>query len=129
MRPARSLLTTLAIAWWSLVPGAPAQAGPGPTEIAAIEATAPLENPSEDAVKAAIAAAVQKAARGAAAMGLPWLKIQSAYVRPGFVGVHVFAMATPPDEQMPEQQPGPGREPEPRGTLPDSSDEPPKIRL
>jgi hypothetical protein len=45
--------------------------------MAAIEATAPLDDasPSDEAVKAAIAAAVQKAARGAIAMGLPWIRL------------------------------------------------------
>jgi hypothetical protein len=73
-----------------------------PGETAAIEATAPLEDasPSDEAVKAAIAAALQKAARGAIAMGLPWLHIQAAYVRPGYVGVQVLATARPSDDEL-----------------------------
>jgi hypothetical protein len=75
----------------------PAPAAITPGEMAAIEATAPLDDasPSDEAVKAAIAAAVQKAARGAIAMGLPWIHIQAAYVRSGYVGVQVLATARP----------------------------------
>jgi hypothetical protein len=53
----------------------PGPAAISPREVAAIEATAPLDDPtpSAEVVKAAIAAAVAKAARGAIAMGLPWL--------------------------------------------------------
>jgi hypothetical protein len=80
-----------------IVDGARA-AEPAPIEMAAIEATAPLEDISEEAVKAAITTAVQKAARGALAMGLPWLQVQSAYVRFGYVGVHVVAMTKPPHD-------------------------------
>jgi hypothetical protein len=79
----------------------PAPAAITPGEMAAIEATAPLDDasPSDEAVKAAIAAAFQKAARGAIAMGLPWLHIQAAYVRPGYVGVQVLATARPSDDE------------------------------
>jgi hypothetical protein len=75
--------------------------------MAAIEATAPLDDasPSDEAVKAAIATAVQKAARGAIAMGLPWLHIQAAYVRPGYVGVQVLATARPSDDER-DARPG-----------------------
>ena len=78
-----------------------------PGEMAAIEATAPLDDPSpsDEAVKEAIAIAVQKAARGAVAMGLPWIHVRTAYVRPGYVGVQVLATAaaapTPsPDDEL-----------------------------
>ena len=52
--------------------------------------------PSEAGVKAAITHAVQKAARGALAMGFTWLHVQNAYVRPGYVGVQVVAMTRAP---------------------------------
>ena len=84
-----------------LMPSA-AVSGPNPREMAAIEATAPLDgaSPSDEAVKAAVAAAVQKAARGAIAMGLPWVHVQAAYVRPGYVAVQVIAVATPSDDAL-----------------------------
>lgn len=100
-------------------------AEPAPTEMAAIEATAPLEDVSEEAVKAAITTAVQKAARGALAMGLPWLQVQSAYVRSGYVGVHVVAMTKPPQgSEAPESNVAPDEprdEREPAERAPDAA--------
>jgi len=94
------------------------------SQVAAIEATAPLEDPSEGAVKNAIATAVQTAARGALAMGLPWLRIQAAYVREGYVGVQVFAMAKPPDEGSAEsgEQRGEGPQDQPKNDDPKEGD-------
>src|SRR5262249_60708711 len=106
------------------LPSSAAMAAPlaiTPGEIAAIEATAPLNDPSpsDEAVREAIAIAVQKAARGAVAMGLPWVHVRGAYVRPGYVGVQVLATAaaapTPSPGDEPEGQPG---EPEDRGSTP-----------
>jgi len=86
-----------------LMPSAavPGPAAINPREMAAIEATAPLDDPtpSAETVKAAIAAAVEKAARGAIAMGLPWLHVQSAYIRPGYVAVQVLAVARPLNDE------------------------------
>jgi len=103
-----------------LTPSAATAAPPAITEMAAIEATAPLDpSPSDEAVREAIAIAVQKAARGAVAMGLPWVHVRRAYVRPGYVGVQVLATAaaapTPSPGDEPERQPG---EPEDRGSTP-----------
>jgi hypothetical protein len=86
--------------------------------MAAIEATAPLDDPapSQEAVKAAIAVAVQKAARGAIAMGLPWLHVQAAYVRPGYVGVQVLAVAKPLDDEPDARPDDPGSTPPDSGT-------------
>jgi hypothetical protein len=84
----------------------PASAQSGPTQVAAIETTAPLDDQSDGAVKHAIATAVQTAAKGALAMGLPWVRVQSAYVREGYVGVQVFAMAQPPEEMKSEGNEG-----------------------
>lgn len=96
MRPRVAVLPLLAFALAILLGPTPAVlASP---DVAAIEATAPLADASDEAVQAAIVTAVQKAARGALAMGLPWLKVQGAYVRPGYVGVHVIAMRKPADE-------------------------------
>jgi hypothetical protein len=80
----------------------PATARAGSTQVAAIETTAPLADDSDGAVKSAIATAVQTAAKGALAMGLPWVRVQSAYVRDGYVGVQVFAMAQPPEAERGE---------------------------
>ena len=91
-------------------PSAQAASAPGPTDMATIEATAPLAEPSEAGVKAAIAHAVQKAARGALAMGFTWLHVRNAYIRPGYVGVQVVAMTRAPDEE-PDAAPDPDREP------------------
>jgi hypothetical protein len=78
--------------------------------MATIEATAPIVEPSEAGVKAAITHAVQKAARGALAMGFTWLHVQNAYVRQGYVGVQVVAMTRAPDDE-PEAAPDPDRPP------------------
>jgi apolipoprotein N-acyltransferase len=102
---------------------------PVPTEMAAIEATAPLGDQSEEGVKAAIVTAVQKAARGALAMGFPWLRIQSAYVRPGYVGVHVVAMARAPEDE-PHAGPDQGDTPsDPNEDEPDTGNEVSRLRL
>jgi hypothetical protein len=98
------------------LPSAEAASAPAPTDMATIEATAPLAEPSEAAVKAAITHAVQKAARGALAMGFTWLQVQNAYVRPGYVAVHVVAMTRAPDDDsgappnLERDPPAPGRE-------------------
>ena len=89
--------------------------------MAAIEATAPLGDLSEEGVKAAIVTAVQKAARGALAMGLPWLHVQGAYVRPGYVSVQVVAMARPPED---DSQARPDHD-----DKPDTDDDAPRLRL
>jgi hypothetical protein len=114
-----------------LTPSA-SEAGPGgvPREMAAIEATAPLDGtaPSDEAVKAAIAVAVQKAARGAIAMGLPWLHVQAAYVRVGYVGVQVLAMARPSDAELDSRPEAPENAPPDSGADP-ADDTPHRIRL
>ena len=109
----------------------PAADAIAPSEMAAIEATAPLDDPapSEEAVKAAIAAAVQKAARGAIAMGLPWLHVQAAYVRPGYVGVQVLAVARPSDDALDARPDAPERTPPDSGADRDPDDSGRKIRL
>jgi hypothetical protein len=66
-------------------------------EMAAIEATAPLADESDGAIEMAITAAVRTAARGALAMGLPWVRVKGAYVREGYVGVQIIAMDAPPE--------------------------------
>ena len=101
---------------------------PAPTDMATIEATAPLAEPSEAGVKAAITHAVQKAARGARAMGFTWLQVQNAYVRPGYVGVQVVAMTRAPDEE-PDAAPERDREPPTPEPEPDHEGSAQRIRL
>jgi hypothetical protein len=100
-----------------------------PTDVATIEATAPLAEPSEAGVRAAITHAVQKAARGALAMGFTWLRVQNAYVRPGYVGVQVVAMTHAPDDES-DAPPNLEREPPAPGeAAPDGDDRSQRIRL
>ena len=96
MRAPRAAFACLALAFGTLVTATPATSAP--PEVAAIEATAPLDDPSEESVKAALTVAVQRVARGALAMGLPWLRIERAYVRQDHVGVQATAMKTQPSE-------------------------------
>lgn len=96
--------------------------------MAAIEATAPLGDQSEEGVKAAIVTAVQKAARGALAIGLPWLHVQGAYVRPGYVGVQVVAMARPPEDD-PQVRPDQEDKPSDPDARTDTDDDAPRLRL
>jgi hypothetical protein len=98
-----------------------AVAQPG-TEVAAIETTASLEDDSEASVKDAMSSAVKAAFRGALAMGLPWVRIAGAYVRPGYVGVKVLATAQPPDGTDGNDG-GPGKTPDSENT-PDSQNAP-----
>ena len=109
----------------------PAPAAIIPGEMAAIEATAPLDDasPSDEVVKAAIAAAVQKAARGAIAMGLPWLHIQAAYVRPGYVGVQVLATARPSVDELDARPDRPESTPSDSGADRDADNSVYRIRL
>ncbi len=130
MPSARSLLALLTVTLTVFL-GAPLTArgaAPAPNEMAAIEATAPLGDQSEEGVKAAIVTAVQKAARGALAMGLPWLHVQGAYVRPGYVGVQVVAMARPPEDD-PQARPDQEDKPSDPDAKTDTDDDAPRLRL
>jgi hypothetical protein len=61
-----------------------------------IEATAPIEDPSEDGINAALDAALESAVRGALALGLGWVQVHGAYLGDGYVGVQVIAAARAP---------------------------------
>jgi hypothetical protein len=102
----RIVLFTLA-ATLMVAPAAPALA-----EVAQITATAPLADPSEGAVRAALRAAVEKAARGAAAMGLEWVTVNQAVVGDRLVAVEVVATDVEPDDEdadlAPDMEPTPG---------------------
>ena len=86
---------------------------PDPTHAggALIETTAPLADRSEESVKAAVVAAIDKAARGAAAMGFAWLQLRDAQVTEREVAIQILAT---------DEEPGPVEEVEP-GPAPDSS--------
>src|SRR5215831_9892841 len=58
---------------------------------AVIETTAPLTDQSNEGVKTAVVTAVQSAAKGAAAMGLPHFEVKGFRVLTGFVIVQVWA--------------------------------------
>jgi len=49
-------------------------------------------------------------------MGLPWLHVQAAYVRPGYVGVQVLAVAKPLDDELDARPDDPGSAPPDSGT-------------
>ena len=66
-------------------------------ENAVIETTKQIQgNVSEDSLKAALRVALQTAAAGAAAMGLPFIVVDAAFVLPGAVTVRVLATDQPP---------------------------------
>ena len=116
---ARALSKSLVMIFgvWSLVAPLSHTAIAQPSaEVAAIETTAVLEDESEASVKDAITSAVKAAFRGALAMGLPWVQIAGAYVRPGYVGVKVLAPAQPPDKSEGDTESGttPDETPAPR---------------
>jgi hypothetical protein len=75
-----------------------AAAAPALAEVAQITATAPLADPSEGAVRAALREAVAKAARGAAAMGLDWVTVSQAVVGDHAVAVRVLATDVEPSD-------------------------------
>jgi hypothetical protein len=80
---------------------------------ALIETTAPLADRSEASVKAAVIAAIDKAVRGAVAMGFPWFQLREAQISGDEVAVQILAT---------DQGPGEAAE-VPPGQSPDSTDE------
>jgi hypothetical protein len=58
---------------------------------ALIETTAPLADRSEASVKAAVIAAIDKAVRGAAAMGFAWFQLRDAQVSGDEVAITILA--------------------------------------
>jgi hypothetical protein len=78
-------------------------------ENAVIETTRQIQGGvSEDSLRAALRMALQTAAAGAAAMGLPFIVVDAAYVLPDGVTVRVLATDQPPagDEEEPRRTPG-----------------------
>lgn len=88
-----SVLIGLAACW--LVALAPAS---GRAEVFVIEATAPLEDASDEGVNAALDSALESAVRRAATMGLTWIQIHRVFARDGLVGVQVLAASQPPED-------------------------------
>ena len=86
---------------------------PDPTHAggALIETTAPLADRSEESVKAAVVAAIDKAVRGAAAMGFAWFQLRDAQVSEREVAIQILAT---------DEEPGPADEVQP-GPAPDAS--------
>jgi hypothetical protein len=80
----------------SLCGGHAAQAGG-----ALIETTAPLPDRSEESVKAAVIAAIDRAVRGASAMGFAWFQLRDAQVSEHEVAVQI--LATDEEPAKPEQ--------------------------
>lgn len=82
-----------------------------PTEMAVIETRAVLESDSDDGIDAALKKALERAVRGAAAMGLGTVQISGAYRGPGYVVVQILATVAgetdEPDGTTPPR-PGPG---------------------
>ena len=58
---------------------------------ALIETTAPLADRSEESVKAAVIQAIDKAVRGASAMGFAWFQLRNAQVIEDEVAVQILA--------------------------------------
>ena len=65
---------------------------------ALIEITAPLADRSEESVKAAVIAAIDKAVRGASAMGFAWFQLRDAQVTEHEVAVQILATDKDPGE-------------------------------
>jgi hypothetical protein len=68
-----------------------AAATPSLAGVAVIETTAPLREPTNHGVKAAVMAAVQNAAKGAEAMGLTHFTVKGVRVLPEAVVVQIWA--------------------------------------
>ena len=65
---------------------------------ALIETTAPLADHSQESVKAAVIAAIDKAVRGAAAMGFAWLQLREAQVSGDQVAIQILATDERPED-------------------------------
>lgn len=84
-----------------------------PGEMAVIETRAPLEDESDSGINAALKKALEKAIRGAAAMGLGQVQLSGAYRGPSYVVVQILA-TTPTEEGAQGHGPEPGRWSAPR---------------
>jgi hypothetical protein len=73
---------------------------------ALIETTAPLADRSEASVKAAVIAAIDKAVRGAAAMGFAWFELRDAQISGNEVAIQILA-GDDDSARVDEADPGP----------------------
>jgi hypothetical protein len=64
---------------------------------AMIETTAPLVERSEAAIKAAVIVAIDKAVKGAIAMGYPWVQFREAQIAGDVVAVQILATDVEPE--------------------------------
>ena len=89
---------------------------------ALIETTAPLADHSEASVKAAVIAAINKAVRGAAAMGFAWFQLRDAQVAGDEVAIQILATDEKPGEAAEvEPPPAPDATDEDRAGKPDAA--------
>jgi hypothetical protein len=72
---------------------------------ALIETTAPLADRSEESIQAAVTAAIDKAVRGASAMGFAWVQLRDAQVFGNEVAIQILATDEDP-RQVDEVAPG-----------------------
>jgi hypothetical protein len=86
-----------------------------------IETTAPLADRSEESVKTAVIAAIDKAVRGASAMGFAWVQLRDARVSGNQVAVQILATDEDPGQAG---QIAPGTEPDDIDDAPDVTEEP-----
>jgi hypothetical protein len=82
---------------------------PGVAELAVIETSAPLTERSDTAIKDAVWKAVERAVRGAMAMGLPRVELRGARVFDDMVTVEIVATDSD-DEPSPPRKPEPSRD-------------------
>jgi len=79
-----------------------------------IETAVPLQDDSEQSVKAALTEAIQTIARGALAMDLPWVLLNRVVVLEDTLTIQIFATDTDPrDGQQQEHQEKDGQESSP----------------
>jgi len=71
---------------------------------AVIQTTAPLSDGSDESVKVAMASAIDRAVRGASAMGFSWVQLQDARIAEHEVVVEILATDDDPDQDV---TPGP----------------------
>jgi|RhiMetdeSRZDD1v2_1073273.scaffolds.fasta_scaffold46688_3 hypothetical protein len=105
-----TLAAVLGAALMALLLMAPS-AWAAPTEMAVIETRAVLESDSDDGIDAALKKALERAVRGAAAMGLGTVQISGAYRGPGYVVVQILATVageTDESDGTAPPRPGPG---------------------
>jgi hypothetical protein len=84
--------------------------------MASIQTTAPLQDHAEQSIQAALKEAAETAVKGAAAMGLSWVRLVGTAVLDDMVAVQILASDTKPE--------GERTEPEGEGTEPEGKEEP-----